>query len=88
MHTCWANAAISSRKILSLTALLLGMLDQAELIAVRVCHDHPLDAVLAELLKLLSSQILHAANCRIKIGYIQIYVDTVFLFVSFRYSLE
>jgi hypothetical protein len=73
---------------LILTALLLSVLDQAELIAVRVCHNHPLDTVLAELFEFMSSQILHAANCRIKVGYIQIYVDSILLFVSLRYFLK
>jgi hypothetical protein len=64
------------------------VLDQAELIAVRVCHDHPLVAVPIELPEFVSSQPLHAAYGRIKVGHVQIYVDTVLLSVSFRYSLE
>jgi hypothetical protein len=64
------------------------MLDKAELIAIRVCHDRPLDAVLIEFSEFVSSQLLHAANCRIEVGHIQIYVDTVFHFVWFWYFLE
>jgi hypothetical protein len=64
------------------------MLDKAELIAIRVTHNGPLDAILMEFPEFVSSQLKHATNRRIEVGHIQIYVDTVFHFVWFWYFLE
>ena len=65
-----------------------GMFDQAKLVAVWICHNRPLNAVFIDMPELAASQLLHAADCLIKVGHIQIYVDTVFHFVRFWNFLE
>jgi hypothetical protein len=67
---------------------LLGVFDQTKLIVIRVRHHDPLDAELIKSLEFAASQLLHAADGRIKVANVQIYVDAILLCVAFRHFLE
>ena len=66
------------------------MLDQTEVIAIRISHDYPFDAEFAQGVgfELTSSQFLHALNGCLKVGHVDVKVSPVFSLPWLRNFLE